>query len=495
MDQDVLIFFGRFHPLVLHLPIGILLLAVILEALSHFQQFAQLRPAVKLTLMLGWTSSAVAAALGFLLAESGGYDESLLAVHKWSGVALVSLSLAAYVAYVRWESRRTPLLRNCYRVAMIVMVIALSAAGHFGGALTHGTGYLSQYMPDLLRKIVGLPPRDIAFPRITNLPEALVYEQIISPIFDARCASCHSESKSKDDLMLHNPEVILKGGEEGAVIVPGNAFESLLIKRILLPEVHEDHMPPKGKRQLTEEETALLVWWIDQQAPFDKTVADLAVNEEIQAVLNTLVDPNANKTEVELLLATEVPPADKETLDRLRSDAVTVRPITMDNSWLQARVREGYSGDSLLTGLAPLKDQLTWLDLANTITTDKVFSTVSTFPNLTRLHLQNTLITDQGIEGLKDLHYLEYLNLLGTDISDEGLQHLAAMKNLRKLYVWKTRVSKTGVEKLKESVPGLEVDLGIDVSQKQGSQKTSEAILKAPARLKNQTLTRANRVD
>jgi uncharacterized membrane protein len=76
--SDILIFFGRFHPLLLYLPIGFLIIAVILEALSRFNRFRQYKPSVGLALLLGASSAVIAAFLGYLLGQAGGYNEELL---------------------------------------------------------------------------------------------------------------------------------------------------------------------------------------------------------------------------------------------------------------------------------------------------------------------------------------------------------------------------------------------------------------------------------
>ena len=59
---------------------------------------------------------------------------------------------------------------------------------------------------------------------------------------------------------------------------------------------------------------------------------------------------------------------------------------------------------------------------------------------------------------------LEYLNLYGTKVSDAGLDPLKNLKKLKKLYLWQTQVTEAGVQKLKESLPDLEVVLGVDLA-------------------------------
>ena len=78
-------FIGRFHPLMVHLPIGILALAAILEYLFP----KRTSPAqIQLVLLIGAVSSVSAAILGWFLSLSAEYDVDLLNKHKWTGIIL-----------------------------------------------------------------------------------------------------------------------------------------------------------------------------------------------------------------------------------------------------------------------------------------------------------------------------------------------------------------------------------------------------------------------
>ncbi len=461
--SDLVLFFGRFHPIILHLPIGFLLIAFVLEMMSRLERFKTYRPAVGLILFLGAVSAIVAVVLGLMLAEGGGYGEELLSLHQWLGISAAVTAVVAFV--LNWQARKKASsgLDKAYVSVLSVMVVVLMAAGHYGGSLTHGSDYLTQYMPNPLRAVAGLEPKkEKVAVLITNLPEAQIYHDIIYPIIDARCVSCHNPDKKKGELMMHTVEAMEEGGENGAIFVAGNTEESDMIKRILLPEEDEDHMPPDGKSQLTDEQVELLNWWIEEGAPFDKKVAQVNVSDDIQKVLNTLVDPNANKTEVEILLASEVKAPDEQALNQLQQQGIQAMPLAAEVNWLQVRIPLSKSGDSLIQSLSPLAEQLTWLDLGDTKTTDQALERIPQFTKLTRLHLENTLVTDAGLQHLKDLPYLEYLNLYGTQVTDEGIQQLKELKNLRKLYLWQTKATKEGVAQLQQALPQLEVNMGVE---------------------------------
>ena len=141
------------------------------------------RPAVGLALLLGAASAFVAAVLGYMLAQGGGYGDELLGLHQWLGIATVVLAVIAYVLYLQRNKRENPALDKTYVSALSVMVLVLMGAGHYGGSLTHGSDYLTQYMPNPQRKKAGLPEKasKAAKPN-TKLKAAEDYAKIVKPI-------------------------------------------------------------------------------------------------------------------------------------------------------------------------------------------------------------------------------------------------------------------------------------------------------------------------
>jgi hypothetical protein len=97
-----------------------------------------------------------------------------------------------------------------------------------------------------------------------------LFEKRIRPVLIDRCYSCHSAEakKLKGDLYLDSREGILKGGELGPSIVPGDPDKSLLIKAIRYKD-EELKMPPKGK--LAPEIVADFEAWVKRGAPDPRT--------------------------------------------------------------------------------------------------------------------------------------------------------------------------------------------------------------------------------
>jgi hypothetical protein len=255
--HDLVLFFGRLHVLLVHLPIGGLILLGILELLARsprFKDAAQGNPLI-LGLMAG--TSIVAALLGWMLSQSGGYDAQLLPWHKWTGFAVAAIcSVAWLLSWLGWP-RASSL---CVLVTLAVLIVA----SHLGASLTHGRDYLSRYAPGPLRSLLG-SRTEAAAAAATNperLPER-VFVEVIQPILTQRCSACHGAEKHKGDLRLDSLEALRKGGKDGPAFVAGNPRDSLIIKRLLLPPDHEDHMPPEGKPQPIPAEITTLQWWIE----------------------------------------------------------------------------------------------------------------------------------------------------------------------------------------------------------------------------------------
>ncbi|WP_372634287.1 c-type cytochrome domain-containing protein [Fodinibius sp.] len=455
-SSDFVLFIGRFHPLIVHLPIGLLLFAFFLECLALFERFKKLRHAVPLALLAGGISAVFSVLTGYLLSSGGGYGEDLLSVHQWLGITVVVLSFLAFI--LRTTFYDYPVVKKMYGPVLVLMVGTLMATGHQGGNLTHGTGYLTRYMPEPLRTMIGSPPLEVKeIKKIENIDSAMVYEDIIYPILDTRCVSCHNPDKKKGELMMTTFEHLMEGGESGPVLEARNAEGSDLYRRLLLPESDDDHMPPEGKLQLTPDQIELIGWWIDQGAPQGSVVSELEVTDDISGALFKLTDEGKSFFE-----KTEVPKADDVLVEELRGQGLKVLPVANGSNFLQVQFTKPPDsiGGQDMELLLPLSEQITWIDLGQIPVTDADLTVLPEFKNLTRLHLEQTNVTDSLLVNVSGLENLEYLNLYATDITDEGLEYLENSKNLRSLYVWQTQVSEEKVLELKEKLPELYIDTG-----------------------------------
>lgn len=118
----------------------------------------------------------------------------------------------------------------------------------------------------------------------------------IKPIFDAQCLKCHGPEKPKSGFRLDNREGVLKGGENGVDVIPGQSAKSPLIHYVTRL-VEDMEMPPKGKGDpLTAEQIGRLRGWIDQGVAWEGGAAEPAFQAQATpAVRWTTVQGNEQK--------------------------------------------------------------------------------------------------------------------------------------------------------------------------------------------------------
>jgi mono/diheme cytochrome c family protein/uncharacterized membrane protein len=469
MVSDWAVFFGRFHPVLVHLPIGFLLIAALLEIGRRTGKISVGESTISFILFWSAIGATFACIAGYLLSLGGGYEEQLLSDHMWQGIAIAIFAWIAWLVKSDRFGEKIPFGPLFYLPAFGLATILTLTAGHDGGSLTHGEGYLTQYTPEPFRSIAGMPPKTEQITEIkpiANVDQAVVYTDIVQPILQTRCIQCHNEKKQKGDLRLDQLALMLKGGENGPALVAGKGAESDLIKRCLLPEGDDNHMPPKGKPQLSTDQIALLTWWIDQGAPADKKVAELKVTDQLKPALASLGSGGSAataKSTVSPVLSIKVPPASQKDIDALKNAGLIVNNLAQDQNLLEvSAVNAANFGDEQIELLAPLSQQIAWLKLGRTKITDAALKEIAKLKNLNKLHLEHTAVTDAGLASLKSLPYLEYVNLVDTKITDAGLKNIASMKGLRSVYVWKSAVTDSAVSQVGRTYPGLMIINGFN---------------------------------
>jgi hypothetical protein len=92
----------------------------------------------------------------------------------------------------------------------------------------------------------------------------------VDALFQKHCLDCHNAKDAEGQLILDSYELLMKGGESGAAVLPGKATESILVKSVegsLEKDGKRKIMPPGAKRKkLDSDEIALLKTWIDAGA-------------------------------------------------------------------------------------------------------------------------------------------------------------------------------------------------------------------------------------
>lgn len=445
-------FIGRFHPVFVHLPIGILLLACLFQWLMIKDRFAVLQPAIPVTLFWGMISAIASCISGYLLSTTGDYDVQLVSRHQWLGISVAVVSLILYVLHKRSVSGRTA------RIVSLGLFLLIAVTGHLGGSLTHGSTYLTEGL-----NAGAADKKGAVIPPIPNIQDAVVYNDMVKPLFEARCYSCHGPNKKKGKLRLDTEEFILKGGESGKTIIAGDAEASDLIERLLLPQDNDDHMPPKEKPQLTQHEIALLHWWVSSGAHFSKKVKDLQQTEKIKPVLLALQKGDASEVENKLsdVPETEVSKADDAVIKKLQAAGVIVAPVAQNSNYLSVNFVTAVStADSVMKLLGSLKKQLLWLKLNNATVNDHTIEFVKECKAITRLQLSHTAITDKAMATIKLLPQLQSLNLVGTKVTAEAVLQLQSLKTLKHIYLYKTPVSRNNWAVLQKAFPSTRIDSG-----------------------------------
>jgi uncharacterized membrane protein/mono/diheme cytochrome c family protein len=441
-------FFGRFHPVLVHLPIGFLLLALLFQWLGRKEKYNNLLPAVRLSFLLGMISAVLSCLSGLLLSSGGEYDEATLGLHKWFGISVAVLSAVGY-----WFSKKPDsLLKNSLSIITFLLIII---TGHLGGTLTHGEGFLT-------KGIMGSAKDSTASARktIADVQEAFVFVDIIQPVLLDKCGGCHSAIKQKGGLRLDGKEFILKGGKEGKVFISGNAEGSELYKRITLDPLDEKHMSPKGKPQLTEQEINLIQWWINSDAGFDKKVKEVTQPAQIIPALKAMQSAPVS------MKKPEIPPEpvdkiDQSVLDTLRNAGIVILPVSSTSNYLLANfVSIPKLDDRTVALLKQVTKQLVWLKLSYGNLSDASWKIVGACTNLTRLSIEHTNITDKQLENLYNLKQLQYLNLVGTKVTVHGVKELKRLEQIESIYLGQTQLRREDFAFLKNHFPKAHIDSG-----------------------------------
>jgi len=431
-----------------HLPIGILLVGLLLHWISKIEKYNNLKHAVPALMLIGAISAALSCISGYLLSLGGEYDGNTLDWHMWMGLGVLGVAI---VLCFKLKQKKTDWLYKTFAIGLFVLV---SITGHLGGTLTHGSDYLTFAFvnDDLENKTVKVIP---------DVQKALAYEDIIQPILQNKCYNCHGPNKQKGKFRMDSPESLMKGGKEGEVIVTNNAEESELIRRLLLPIEDKHHMAPEGKDQLTENEIAILHWWIDQGADFGKIVKDIEQSEKTKSILLTFQSDRQEIKSAPIVPLEPVKAANQDDIQKLKDIGIVVLPVAQNSNYLTANfVMVPNAGDKEVGLLNRIKDQLVWLKLGDTKITDTALSTIGLCTNMTQLHLNNTDITDVGIEKLSSLVNLQSLNLVGTKITSKGLKALSNIKGLQSIYFYQTDVDKSSFDELKQLFGKVLLDTG-----------------------------------
>jgi hypothetical protein len=429
IPEKLALFVGRFHPLVVHLPIGFLAAIAALQGLQWVFRF-EFRTANRVLLWLCAFSALASTAFGTLLAWPGGYNAHLLFEHRWFGIATSAACVWMLFAhhFTGWVGRLT------YSLLLIASLGLVAATGHYGGSLTHGEDYLTANLPVAL----GGKPDPLPVDKGSK-EDAAIYVAAIQPILEAKCVECHNPSKSNGNLRMDSLELLLAGGKHGPALKVGDAAASLMIERANLPLDDKEHMPPAGKPQLTDAELELLSWWIDKGVKERQPLMEDLPPKDALALLENKLGFPLTEPEVPMLSWEDVVKAGSQLA---KVPNLAVRRMAMDSPALNVFIAsDAPDPDALIASLEPIKANIVLLDAGKTKISEASFPVIAGFTNLEELRLHETATDDVDVVKLAPLRKLKKVNLNGTDISDRSVDFLSKFPNLVQLAAWDTTVS------------------------------------------------------
>jgi hypothetical protein len=443
---------GRCHPVLLHLPIGIFMVFVLLHFLrSSFKSDGEASRILKFILSVACFTAFITVITGSLLShEPDSYQASELFLHRNTGFGF------AFGVYI---------LSSVYQksIAITNLIIFLNVglllfAGHKGAEITHGKGFL--------------------IPESDNIDNAVIdsnstlFAAIVDPILKKKCYSCHNQEKSKGGLLMTDTLSFIKGGESGRAFIAGKADSSLMIQSLLLPIDDEQHMPPDGKPQITEQEKDILIGWINSGASFSKKASEYGAKENIKSLFDIHFAQRKEKNY-------HFSHADASQISKVNTHFMSVQPLYYSSPALKASMflASAYKSDHIKL-LESVRQQLVHLNLTDMPVTDEDLMHVAKFEALEKLILNGTKITDKGISTVSKLRNLEVLSLSNTNVTVQMVSYLNSFKSLKEVYIADTKIPTEMMQQWQKKYPHIKF---------YSSPASSEIIKLSPPLLVNQS--------
>lgn len=419
---------GRWHPLILHFPIVLLLIAIFLGLTG--------KNIPRKLLIVATLSALITAISGFFLGKESVVKGDLLYWHQWLGGGVALLSAMWY------GLNELQLGNSSYsKILQVALVGLIIFTGHYGGMVTHGEDFLAL-------------PKEKTQEKIPDNP--LIYQHVVGRILEHNCVSCHNPNKQKGQLLMTSLADLMKGGEIGNTVIPGAPETSEMIRRLQLPLEDEEHMPPDGKKPMEANEIQILERWIALGASDTLRLEHLDDSEPLVALIKGLMEPNR------LEKWKEFPKVADSTLQNLSSDYLTINRVANNSDALSVAAFLPPKYDSkYILDLNRVAQNIIELDFSGLPIGAKEMGLVSLCINLEWLELDRTPITDIEIDTLKNLSKLELLKIYQTNIGDKSISVFKELPNLKSLYLWETKATQKALSELRSVRTNLLIDSGI----------------------------------
>lgn len=426
--------FGRFHPVLVHLPIGFLILGSILIFYSK-RNGNEFLPAVRISFFWGSLAAIFSVISGILLYLNEGYAFETVRSHLIFGVLTSVFSLGLYL-YLR---QKVKVIDTKTKGLVMGLMALILITGHLGGELTHGSDYFTEVFPDKFQEFLGISSA-VEVPVISldeeRWEEAIFYQDVVLPILSQNCNSCHNEKNKKGDLVLINPEMMEKGGKSGSVLDHHAPLESPLLARLLLPLEDKKHMPPKDKRQPSKHEISLIKKWLESGASYELSLAKAGVEEE-------MINMYFPEEKDVFFPETELNQLPEDLLLGFRRSGLLIEPISQESPLFKiSAINFPQDQKFNVKDFQAIASHIAHLDISGTDLDDAVWNDLMAFENLTVLKINRVDIEGQGIEALNQLKNLKRLYLNYSSLQLPNLLALADHLSLEGIFFYATPASK-----------------------------------------------------
>lgn len=431
---------GKMHPLFLHFPIVIgifICLYFILDKKNGLDE-----KIMHATLVANAFLSSIVCILGLFLSKQDNYDEGLIYLHQWGGIAMAMIGWG--LIYIEQKNNRFKtnyIIRVEFSIAYLLLILLFT---HKGAQLTHGTNILN-------------------FPKIENLDTAqikksltdsntTVYNRVIAPILQQKCVSCHGKDKMKGDLLLNSPTNILKGGKGGPILTFDKQKESILLERIHLDIAQKKHMPPNGKLQLTPDEISILKRWIKAGSDFKIKLQNLAKTDTLFLLANNY-KPADN---VERKVLTNLPD-----LKEFNSNYCSVNYLFNNTTQVEVHFfQRDFYNRADLKKLIKIQDQIVNLNMQGMPLTMEDIKIISGFKNVENLNLNYTGLHLKTMGPIKFLKNLKSLAICAIQFNNSDLKKFLIGSPLQQVHIWSSEIGKESLESLAAGYPKIKWTIG-----------------------------------
>ena len=434
--MEAIFFLGRFHPLLVHLPIGFLILAILIEIYCSLFKIRINQSIINFTWFVAFFSSVITTVLGLLVAETGHYIDENLFMHKIFGLSLTAISFISW--FLRLSIFSNLFSSSLKTLSNTVIIVLLTLTGHYGGNLTHGETYLVDYAPENIKQLLVKKNRDVEL----EIDSVKIYNDLIQPIFNQKCVSCHNKEISRGNLNMDSYGNVLKGGSSGNPINKSDPRKSLLIKRITMPTSELKYMPPDGE-PVSFDEIKTLIWWINNLDKSNENLVSLKVEDDIKESLEMLYSLNFREKQwFEKLLTDKLEESLVQNIDK---SVFQIKFISNDKKFISVKSLKKNISISDIEKLEKISRNITYFTAKSSNLSNESIKSISSFKNLVKLEIQDNNIDDESIKILQSLKNLEILNIHNTKITRQSIGVLKNFKNLKRAYVWGTSITKREV--------------------------------------------------